>query len=190
MIVGITDLADQGMILPAFVLTGIGLAVMGWWRGALAWVLTIPGVLCLVLGAKVFVYSCGAQFFQSWGVYSPSGHTAAAAAVYGGLLGLLVRRCHRGETAILCATGFSVLIGSTRVMLRLHTVNDAIAGAILGIAGAYVLVRLAGPRPQRLRLKWTTSAVIGGCMVFVAGTHLPVEHLIRGYARTHMLWLC
>jgi hypothetical protein len=75
-------------------------------------------------------------------------------------------------------------------MLRLHTVNDAIAGGILGIAGAYVLVRLAGPRPQRLRLKWSTFVVIGGCMFLVAGTHLPVEHLIHRYARNHMLWLC
>jgi undecaprenyl-diphosphatase len=67
----------------------------------------------------------------------PSGHTAAATALAASatmarpLVGLL-------------AVPLAVLVGYSRVRLRVHYVSDVLAGALLGLGGALVAARLVG----------------------------------------------
>jgi undecaprenyl-diphosphatase len=67
----------------------------------------------------------------------PSGHTAAATAVAASLA--------IAEPALApFVVPLAVLIGYSRVRLRVHYVSDVLAGAVLGVAGAIVATRMLG----------------------------------------------
>ena len=82
----LTDFADEAVVLPLIVAIGIALWLLGWRRGALAWIVTA----CLTLGAmlvlKLLAMACGPDHLRT-----PSGHTAAAAFVTGSLAAILFR---------------------------------------------------------------------------------------------------
>jgi undecaprenyl-diphosphatase len=67
----------------------------------------------------------------------PSGHTAAATA-------LAVSATMARPLVGLLAVPFAVLVGYTRVRLRVHYPSDVLAGALLGLGGAIVAARLVG----------------------------------------------
>ena len=71
----ISDFADQAVTLPLAVGTGLLLAASGWRRGAIAWMVAIGATLGLIVLLKLRFFACEGG--------NPSGHTAAAAAVYG-----------------------------------------------------------------------------------------------------------
>jgi membrane-associated phospholipid phosphatase len=123
------------------------------------------------------------------GLKSPSGHTASAAVVYGGLLALLLPEPARGArrpfAALLLAAAFAVLFGGTRLALHVHTRSDVLAGACLGVAGALALARLAGPRPPGLRVAIPAAAAVA-VVLLLHGTHLRAETQIDRMAR--MVW--
>jgi membrane-associated phospholipid phosphatase len=176
----LTDFADQAVILPLAVAVGLALLFAGWRRGALTWALAVAGTLGAVLVAKVLVLACiGAVAFPD--LRSPSGHTASAAVVYGGLVALLlpapVHGARRLIAALLLGAGFAVVFGSTRLALHVHTRSDVLAGACLGIAGALALARFAGPRPPGLRVAVPVSAALAVALL-LHGTHLHAEEVI------------
>jgi hypothetical protein len=88
---GVTDFGDQAIVLPLTVGTAVIFALSGWRRGALAWTATIGGTLGLILLLKLRFLACG-HFPPGTGPGNPSGHTAAAAAVYGGLVAIVCDR--------------------------------------------------------------------------------------------------
>jgi len=182
----LTDFADLAVVAPLAVAIAITLALAGWTRGALAWALVVPATLGAVLVAKLFFAACGSFIFLH-GLRSPSGHTASAAAVYGGLLAMLLphsRPGWQGRTmvALLIAAAFAVLTGGTRLALHLHSRSDVLAGAVIGVGGAVALVYLAGPRPARLRLGVPLAAALAA-MVLFHGAHLHAEDHIDRFAR-------
>src|SRR5690349_19214711 len=86
----ITDFADQAVVLPlAAVILGM-FAFTQWWRGAIAWSAVVGSALALVLLFKLRFFACN-QVLPEVLVRNPSGHTAAAAVVYGGLAVTIVR---------------------------------------------------------------------------------------------------
>ena len=86
----LTDFADQAVVLPVAGLVLVLLLAIGWRRGALAWAGCVAGVMAVMLALKLVTLACGWRV--PWtGLSSPSGHTAASAVVYGGLLALLAR---------------------------------------------------------------------------------------------------
>src|ERR1700746_1643590 len=100
--VGITNFGDQAVILPLAVGIALVLALSGWRRGALAWASVIGGTLAFVLLLKLRFFGCG-HFLPEASFSNPSGHTAAAAAVYGGLLAMMVRAiCDDKRWALCC----------------------------------------------------------------------------------------
>ena len=151
----LTDFADQAVVLPLAAYVLVVLATLGWRRGALAWGAAVAGVLGVML--------------------VPSGHTATAAVVYGGLLAMLVTRSAAG-TLLAAGLGgaLAALVGLTRLMLHVHTVGDVLVGAAVGVAGAVAMRRLAGVRPARPASPW---ALLVGCVVVFAlhGTRLQAE---------------
>jgi membrane-associated phospholipid phosphatase len=109
--------------------------------------------------------------------------------VYGGLLALLLPEPARGArrpfVALLLAAAFATLFGGTRLALDVHTRLDVLAGALIGIAGALALARLAGPRPQTL----SRVAPLAGALVVVAichGQHLRAEERLDQVTR--LVW--
>jgi membrane-associated phospholipid phosphatase len=182
----LTDFADLGVVAPLAVAVALALALAGWTRGAIAWALVVPATLGAMLVAKLFLAACG-SFFPLPGLHSPSGHTASAAAVYGGLLAMLLARPRpggQGRTliALLLAGGFAALTGASRLALHLHSRSDVLAGALIGVGGAVALVWLAGPRPARLRLAVPVAAALAAVVLF-HGAHLHAEEHIDRFAR-------
>jgi len=74
----------------------------------------------------------------------PSGHSMAAAAVYGAVAVLVARACPPWERlALTSATAVVVLIGVSRIFLGVHWVTDVLAGwaggAFVVLVGTYLL---------------------------------------------------
>ena len=101
----LTDFADQAVVLPVAGAVLVLLLATGWRRGALAWAGCVSGVLAVMLALKLVTLACGWRV--PWtGLYSPSGHTAASAVVYGGLLALLIRPDAAGTAVAALAGGW------------------------------------------------------------------------------------
>ncbi len=189
----VTDFADQAVILPLAALTAIVLATGGWRRAAIAWLAVVAGTLGLMMVLKMVFAACG-HYVTENGPISPSGHTAAAAAVYGGLLAMAARvmaprmfaspmftsQGMAGQTwlPLVCAVAVACLIGATRLTLGVHTILDVLIGAAVGMAGATAFVGLAGPPPPGLRFAPLVPVVLAVFVIF-HGFHLPAEAAIR-----------
>jgi membrane-associated phospholipid phosphatase len=175
----LTDFADQAVVLPLAGAMLLVLAALGWRRGALAWGGSVAGVLAAMLLLKLVVVACGARWGLA-GLTSPSGHTAGAAVVFGGLLALLLPR-----SSVWVAAGaggaFALAIGLTRLALQVHTVADVVVGAAVGVAGAVAMRLLAGPRPAAVGPRWVLLAAALVVVVF-HGQRLPAEGEIRWLA--------
>src|ERR1043166_4884615 len=84
----LTDFADQAVVLPVVLVVALLLAATGWWRGAVVWLGVVGGTFGVVLFLKLVFMSCQPVFIP-WELRSPSGHTAAAAVVAGGVRALI-----------------------------------------------------------------------------------------------------
>ena len=177
----LTDFADQAVVLPLAAVVFVLLALLGWRRGAVSWAACVAGVLAVMLVCKLVVFACGWRV--PWtGLSSPSGHTAASAVVYGGLLSLLMARSATGTMfAALAGGSVALVFGLTRLALHVHTVCDVVFGAVVGVAGAVVMRRMAGARPHKLLWPRLTLAAVVVVLVF-HGRRLEAETRIRWLA--------
>lgn len=174
----VTDFADQAVALPLAATILVFLLALGWRRGALAWGVGVGGVLGIMLVLKLVTFAC--VWRVPWtGLSSPSGHTATAAVVYGGLLAMLLPRGW-GSTLVAAIAGgaFALVFGLTRLALQVHTVPDVIVGAAVGVAGAVSLRRLAGDRPTGLSSPRLTLVAFVVMLLF-HGHRLEAETRIR-----------
>ena len=182
----VSDFADQGLILPLAVGIGLLLALSGWRRGALAWAAAIGGTLMLILLLKLRFFACGHIFDQATRG-NPSGHTAAAAAVYGGLAGLVVgaiwdNRLWSVGAAILVAALLAAIIGQSRLLLDRHTIAEVLWGGAIGMAGAAGFVVLAGSAAHALRIgRIVVAGLIG--VALLHGVRMSAEGTIQSVAR-------
>jgi membrane-associated phospholipid phosphatase len=169
----LTDFADQAVIVPLVLATAITLAVQGWRRGAVVWLLVVAVTLTATLILKLMFLACS-PLFGPTDVHSPSGHVAAATVVAGGFAAML---SGRPASILPVALLAGVVIGISRLVLGMHSLPEVIIGAVIGLVGAAALLRFAGP-PPRLSI-----AALGSVIVIVAtlfhGLHLPAEAAIR-----------
>jgi membrane-associated phospholipid phosphatase len=171
----LTDFADEAVMLPLAVAVSIVLLALDWRRGAAAWVIAVGGTLATVVVLKVAGWACGPPLLRT-----PSGHAAAAAVVCGGLALIVVRR-DRPHRALLIGMLAAAVIGVSRLLLGAHSLPEVLVGGAVGIAGAWLLARLAGPPPQGLRARWVAVVVVVVLVLF-HGTRLPAETQIGGFA--------
>jgi membrane-associated phospholipid phosphatase len=177
----ITDFADQFVVLPLAAVVALALLAGGWRRGAAVWTATVGGALGLMLVLKLVFAACGHLLLGPM-LHSPSGHTASAAVVYGGLVTLLTRHTRsRILFAGLTALGFAAAIGLSRLELRVHTILEVIAGGAVGVTATIIMARLAGPPPRG----WHPAPVcLAGALVLAIfhGRQLPAEVEIDAFA--------
>lgn len=180
----ITNFADQSVILPVMVLIALGLVWAGWPRAAVAWAVVVPATLGAVLLGKLLVAGCGSPFPYEWNLRSPSGHAASAGIVFGGMTALLFPARYRVCLGLAFGLAAATVIGLSRLALRVHTISDVITGGAIGIAGAMLLARLAGPRPQRLKHIPAIASSFVLVVILFHGAHLHAEAWIsrRGTA--------
>ncbi|MCX7383677.1 MAG: phosphatase PAP2 family protein [Alphaproteobacteria bacterium] len=176
----LTDFADQAVILPLVVTTALGLWFGGWQRATLAWLMVTAVTLGAVGLGKVAVFVWGAPASLPL-LLSPSGHTASAPLIYGGLAMLLLPRRWSRALGLPLAVLFCAAIGVTRVGLGEHSVPDVWAGAAIGLAGSLALHAAIGAKPYDFR-PW---ALIGLGVAAIAGFHglrMPAETWLRALA--------
>jgi membrane-associated phospholipid phosphatase len=169
----LTDFADQAVILPVALAIGLALLAQDWWRGAFAWGVTIIGTFAVMLILKLLLIPCGGT-----AIHTPSGHVAAATVVTGGLAAMLRRR--RG-LVLPVALVAAIVIGASRLLLEAHTWPEVVVGALVGIAGAELMPRLAGETPPGIRLRPLLLIAVFVAFVF-HGLHMPAEAEIHSAA--------
>ncbi len=173
----LTDFADQAVILPLTIAVTVSLLVQRWRRGAAVWLLGVTATLAITLALKLVFHACS-ETFGLPSLHTPSGHAAAAAVISGGLTGLLSRR---RTAAVLISLAIVTLIGLSRLLLGAHSLPEVVVGSLVGLAGAAVLLRLAGPPPPGFDLR-RTALVAATVLVLFHGLHMPAEAHIRASA--------
>lgn len=169
----LTDFADQAVILPLVLATAIALAIQGWRRGALLWLIVVAATFTATLALKLMFLACS-PIFGPMDIHSPSGHVAAATVVAGGLAAMLSRRrANILPVALLAA----IVIGVSRLVLGVHSLPEVVLGALIGLTGAAALLRFAGT-PPRLKIAPLVAVIVVVAALF-HGLHLPAEAAIR-----------
>ena len=173
----VTDFADQAVVLPVIVCVAVALWSTGWWRGTLMWSLGTSATLATMAVLKFAFRACGPNWLGA-GVESPSGHTAAAGAVYGSILAFIVARLGaRMVSQSLVVFLVVLLFGTTRVLLGAHTIEEVDLGGGIGFAAAHVIVRGAGkPVGDTSGLLWCLPLL--AVPVLLHGFHLQAEQQI------------
>lgn len=172
----VTDFADAAVTLPLALGVALVLARLGGRRAALAWLGPVALVFAAVLAAKVafgFVPALGA----ATGVVSPSGHTAAATAIYGGLVVLFARDAAAGWIA---AVVVAAATGLSRLLIQAHTPAEVAIGAVLGLGGMALLQRRVSPDTlPRIRDRLLLGAVSAAIVTVLHGRHAPFELVLQ-----------
>ena len=179
----VTDFADQAVLLPVMLVVAQCVWMSGWKRGAAAWLVGVGGTLMVTLFLKLAFLSCGSDE----ALRSPSGHTAAAAVICGGLMTVLAGKPRWAvPTAVLAA----LLIGGSRLALGAHTSLEVVVGATAGILGAASIALLAGPIHHFQRKR--TVAAVAVVLLLLHGMRMPAEAHIRQFARqvAHFIPAC
>jgi len=182
----LTDVADAAVLLPCAAAIVALLFLLGWRRAALAWLISACGVWGAIIIGKAMLGACSA-WADAVGVRSPSGHTAAAALLGGGVAMMaawppgpagttfVARRLAWPLFVAACA---ALAIGSSRVALGLHDVAEVIAGAVVGLSGTAVLVILAGLPPANVSPRAVMVLAAAVALPFY-GRHVGAEQTIR-----------
>lgn len=183
----ITNCGDSAVGLPLALLVLVVLAASGWTRAAAAWFAAVAACVSLTLIIKVsFGFAFGGCTPLAAGArqFSPSGHAALGAVIYGGLA--VIGSRHLPELAKLvlamAASAWVSAIAASRVELHAHSALEVGVGLAVG-AGAVALLaavigRSSGPR-------WLVPALTAVTVTVVAlmhGTRWPVEETLHALA--------
>ncbi len=175
----LTDFADQATLLPVALGVAVVLGLCGWRRGALAWAAAVLGTFGAMLALKMLFTACGPLLLPGVGLRTPSGHTAAAAVIYGGLAALLGLPA---AIALAISAAAAILVGASRLALGVHTIPEVVLGAVVGCIGAALMVRFVGPRSPRMRNAALLATVLVTLVLF-HGAHLHAETAIGRLGR-------
>jgi membrane-associated phospholipid phosphatase len=178
----VTDFGDQAVILPVALVVSLVLAIGRCVRACLAWTVAVCGVLSLILALKVILLTCGVQLLPTGALRTPSGHTGASTVVYGGIAALVLQgRANSAWPAALAAVTVAVVIGVSRIVLHAHTILEVCIGGMVGLAGIWVMLLMAGRLPRRP--PWVLcGALVLAAIVLTHGRHLNAEPYIYRFA--------
>jgi membrane-associated phospholipid phosphatase len=166
-------------VLPVALAAALLFAWSRWWRGLMAWLLTVGGVLGTILVLKIVFAACS-RVLVTTGVNSPSGHTASACIVYGGLTLLLLRGRVPTLLLILLPAFIAAMFGASRLVLHAHTPGDVGVATAVGMTGILALDLLAGPTAPRHKGAMIVIPLL--IMAAFHGRHLEAEDRIRDFA--------
>jgi membrane-associated phospholipid phosphatase len=171
----ISDFADGAEILPFVVVVWAAMTASGSGVVARRWVLVVGAVLLAILAFKAACFFVTARLGMA--PISPSGHTASAGIVYGGLAWLGLRRAMSPLLAALVPFAIVALIGASRVAVGAHDWMEVFLGAGVALGGLLALVRLTD-REARFQA-WPVFMAALVVLPLMHGVRLPVEKELR-----------
>jgi membrane-associated phospholipid phosphatase len=141
----LSDFADQSLVLPMVALIGLWLWVAEPWRTVVAWMLCCGFVLGTMFLLKM-ILPCTSLVGA---LRTPSGHTASATLVAGGIFVLLAGPHRRWRAAaVLGGIAVGAAIGATRLALGVHTPAEVLTGGVVGAVGIGLFAQADMPRPR------------------------------------------
>lgn len=158
----LTVMGDARLVLPV-------MAVLAWlwWRQnpRMAWEwIALLVLLAVTVVASKLLYKVFGVDWRTVGFFTVSGHSALSAALYP-VLGhaLLADAAPRGQrAATLAGIGVAVLIAVSRVLTHRHTPVEIVAGLVVGLAVAGVMLhRWSG----RLRVPMRATPLVLGTVM-------------------------
>jgi len=174
----VTDFGDVAVGAPIAAAVLLALVASGWQRGASAWLVAVVGCATVTAACKLgFRWAaCGSHVAGSaLLVFSPSGHAALSAVVYGGLATLGGRQMPpMARRALgLGALVWIALIAGSRVEVHAHSPVEVIAGLAVGCGALVVLKKMLGPvQDSSVRLpQLAGSALLILCLICGASWH-------------------
>jgi len=175
----VTDFADQAIVLPTSVCVLLFLLLSRCWETALAWTIAMGGVLAVMLVLKLGIGACGPAL-GAGALDSPSGHTASATMLYGGIATILFPRLSL-TLRLMLAIAVALLFGASRIILHDHSLIEVLIGGIVGLGGLGIFMHLRGAGPTRLPRVWI-MLVLAGIALLQHGHRMTVEHRIHSFA--------
>jgi membrane-associated phospholipid phosphatase len=155
--VWLADLASTTTVLVAGLLVAVvaSLVLRHWWP-ALLMAVALLGELVIFLNATILVgrprppVSHLDPALPATSSF-PSGHTAAAVCLYGGLatIVLLTARGWWRWLVLALAVVAVLAVGGARIYRAAHHPSDVLGGALLGIVWLLVTTRVVSPGPRR-----------------------------------------
>ncbi|KAB7740727.1 phosphatase PAP2 family protein [Parvibaculum sedimenti] len=191
----ITAFGDQAVILPFAITVAIVLAAARARRAALIWCIALAASLGGSLIAKIVFISCG-HLLPALDIRSPSGHTTAAIAAYGGFAALWAQLARARWTRALFIAGALAGCGgiaASRILLHMHSAPEVLLGALIGLAAPIILYRVEPPASEPRPRPTLLLLLLPLCLVFILrGTTLPIESRIDQLSKalTAMLGIC
>ncbi|MDP9096966.1 MAG: phosphatase PAP2 family protein, partial [Pseudomonadota bacterium] len=181
-----TDFADGAVMFPLGIAVALTLFALHQRRAATAWTLSIGCVWAAMLALKLAGYTIDALMPASplnvVDLVTPSGHVASASAIYGGVIGLVLRWPGTLKVRMLTASAaVAIGIGLTRIALGEHSLSEVLIGAAVGLGGAVGLASMAGASVDR-RAALALTAVTILVMAVQHGEHLSWEQGIHRFA--------
>jgi len=177
----VADFADAAVVLPLVLAVAAVMTGLGFRRLMLQWAVAVAAVWGAVLAGKaVWIRAASGQ---GMALVSPSGHTASACIVYGGLALLVLRGLARPSLVAFVPLGITALIGYTRVATSAHTPLEVVLGAAVGLAGLACLAWAAGPAPRLSG--WPVLATGLAVLTVTHGLQLPAEEALRRVVLGH-----
>lgn len=176
----ITDLGDSG-VLGALVIALSGYLYFAQCkREAIVLLASFIATSLAIALVKVLLMGCGSAL-RSYGLHSPSGHTALSLSVYGTLAALIGNqlKSHYRFIPAGIMIPLAALIAVSRVVLGYHTIPEVMAGLAIGT----LTLLLTVTRLRKVELKAFNPALFLGIMLLIAvplhGVRLPAESLIQ-----------
>ena len=126
-----------------------------------------------MLAAKLALLGCAVP---GAALNSPSGHTAAAAYVYGGMAALAWRM--RLFPAVATGVAIAALFGLSRIMVHAHSLAEVVVGGAVGVAVLAGLIAAAGGVPAGLRPLRLLFGVVP-LIIVLHGLRLNMEPHVR-----------
>lgn len=188
----VTRFGDQTVVLPFVAVVAIVLIAAGARREALYWCVAMFVALFGALIAKVIFLPCS-HLFPELNLRSPSGHTAAAVAAYGGFAMLWVKfsQDRRLRAVFISAAIIGCFsIAASRVLIQVHTTPEVLLGGLIGLTAPALLMRMKPPENEPvLRPTLLLLLVPFALVVLLPGVSLPIENTIDRLSMHLMAWL-
>jgi membrane-associated phospholipid phosphatase len=180
----IAGLGDSSFLIPASGLLVAYCLYLRSSRAALIWISTLALCAGLTIALKIGFRACGGEV-PAFHIRSPSGHTSLSTTFYGCFALMIAIREERAARLSVLLTSILLVaaIAVSRVVLEAHTVDEVVAGLLIGLCCvSWFAFRYLSCPPSTV--PWQPLAVAFLALALLThGWHVDFEVMIGYLAR-------